>query len=132
MIPPVFQFDIEILPISVGANLILNNISFSTNSSQLLPGSLFELDRVSEFMLLNPTISVEISAHTDDVGAVDFNIQLSRKRAISVEDYLIKKNINKSRMQSVGYGETKPLVPNDSEDNRAINRRVELKIIGMN
>ena len=132
VIPPVFQFDIEILPISVGANLILNNISFSTNSSQLLPGSLFELDRVSEFMLLNPTISVEISAHTDDVGAVDFNIQLSRKRAISVEDYLIKKNINKSRMQSVGYGETKPLVPNDSDDNRAINRRVELKIIGMN
>ena len=128
--PPIVQ-EIEVAPISVGANLILNNISFATNSANLAPGSLLELDRVSEFMLLNPTVRIEVSAHSDDVGAAAFNQQLSQRRAQSVADYLIKKNILPDNMQSVGYGEDKPLVPNDSEDNRARNRRVELMITAM-
>ncbi|MEN8249479.1 MAG: OmpA family protein [Bacteroidota bacterium] len=128
---PVMENEVEVSPIAVGANLILNNISFATNSDQLFPGSLLELDRVSEFMNLNPNITIEVSAHSDDVGAKAFNLQLSERRAASVKDYLIKKNIGVDKMHSVGYGESKPLVPNDSDENRAKNRRVELKIIAV-
>ena len=130
--PPVIQSPIDVAPIAVGANLILNNISFATNSDQLAPSSLLELDRVADFMQLNPTISIEISAHSDDVGAAAFNQQLSQRRALSVEDYLIKKNIKDTFMQSVGYGEERPIVANDSDGNRAKNRRVELMVTGVN
>ena len=128
--PPVVQ-EIEVAPITVGANLILNNISFATNSAQLSPGSLLELDRVAEFMNLNPTVTIEISAHSDDVGAAAFNLQLSERRAASVKEYLGKKNVLETAMVSVGYGEDRPLVPNDSDENRARNRRVELQITAM-
>lgn len=127
--PPVIEEQaIEVAPITVGANLILNNISFATNSANLAPGSLLELDRVGEFMALNPSVKIEISAHSDDVGAAAFNQQLSQRRAQSVADYLKKKNVKEASMESVGYGEERPLVPNDSEENRAKNRRVELQI----
>jgi len=128
----VIQNEIEVAPIEVGANIVLNSISFASNSDHLNPGSLLELDRVSQFMELNPSVTIEISAHSDDIGAADFNKQLSQRRAVSVEDYLEKKNIAANRMQSVGYGEENPLVANDSEENRAINRRVELKVIAIN
>ena len=127
---PITQ-EIEVSPITVGANLILNNISFATNSAQLSPGSLLELDRVAEFMNLNPTITIEISAHSDDVGAAAFNLQLSERRAASVKEYLGKKNVKDEAMVSVGYGETRPVVPNDSDENRARNRRVELQVTAM-
>ena len=130
--PPVVQNAIDVAPIAVGANLILNNISFATNSDQLAPSSLLELDRVADFMQLNPTVSIEISAHSDDIGAAAFNQQLSQRRAISVEDYLLKKNIKETYMQSVGYGEERPIVANDSDENRAKNRRVELMVTGVN
>ncbi len=122
------SLEIEVAPLAIGINLVLNNISFETNSSQLSPGSLLELDRVKDFMVLNANISIEISAHSDDVGGDAFNLSLSQKRASSVEDYLIQKNVSKDRMVSVGYGEQRPIVPNDTEENRAKNRRVELKV----
>lgn len=130
--PPPFEQAIEVAPIAVGANLILNNISFATNSANLSPSSLLELDRVAEFMALNPTVRIEISAHSDDVGAAAFNLQLSERRAKSVEEYLTKKNIPEGNMESVGYGEERPVVPNDSDENRARNRRVELKVLALN
>ena len=125
------NLEIPVAPLAVGVNLILNNISFGSNSSQLSSSSLLELDRVRDFMLLNATISIEISAHSDDVGAADFNLNLSQRRAASVEDYLAQKNIAKTRMKSIGYGEQKPIVANDTDENRATNRRVELKVIGI-
>ncbi len=129
--PTLQNLEIPVAPLAVGVNLVLNNISFSSNSSQLSSSSLLELDRVRDFMLLNPNISIEISAHSDDVGTSEWNLILSNKRAFSVQDYLIQKNIAKERMKSVGYGEEKPIVLNDSEENRATNRRVELKVIGI-
>jgi outer membrane protein OmpA-like peptidoglycan-associated protein len=122
------SIEIEVIPLAVGVNLVLDNISFKSNSSQLSPSSLLELDRVKDFMDLNTNVSIEISAHSDDVGGEAFNLSLSQKRAASVEDYLIQKNIKKERMQSIGYGEQKPIVPNNTEENRARNRRVELKV----
>jgi outer membrane protein OmpA-like peptidoglycan-associated protein len=126
---PAMNMEMEVTPLAVGVSLVLNSISFETNSAQLSAESLLEVDRVHDFMSLNENISIEISAHSDDVGGDNFNLELSKKRAASVEDYLVQKNIPISRMQSVGYGEQKPIVANDSEENRAKNRRVELQVI---
>jgi outer membrane protein OmpA-like peptidoglycan-associated protein len=77
----------------------------------------------------NPAMKVEISGHTDDVGKDIDNQVLSEKRALAVTDYLIKKGINPANIIAVGYGKTKPLVANDSEENRQINRRIEMSIL---
>ncbi len=106
----------------------LKNITFETNSADLNEASYDELERVVNMLSRNPSIKVEISAHTDDVGSDKYNLLLSDRRAESVVKYLTKRNIEIERMIFKGYGETKPLLPNTSDENRAQNRRVELKI----
>jgi outer membrane protein OmpA-like peptidoglycan-associated protein len=69
-----------------------------------------------------------LSAHTDDIGTDAYNDQLSAKRGEATLEYIVKKGIDRSRLTSIGYGKHKPLVPNDSDKNRAINRRVEFKV----
>ncbi len=110
----------------------LKNITFETNSADLNEVSYAELGRVVDMMNKNPNIKVEISAHTDDIGSDAYNLLLSDRRAKSVVSYLQKKKIDIKRMIFKGYGETKPLVPNNSKENRAKNRRVELKITDLN
>jgi len=73
-------------------------------------------------------VKLEISAHTDDKGGDDFNLKLSDKRALSVVKYLTDKKIAAPRLIAKGYGKTKPLVPNDSDENRAKNRRVQFTV----
>jgi outer membrane protein OmpA-like peptidoglycan-associated protein len=121
-----------IVPIEINSLLTLNNITFATNSAELLKTSQFELDRVMELMQMNPGLVVEISAHSDDVGEENFNLKLSEKRAQSALVYLTKKGISKERLVAVGRGESKPVVPNDSDANRNLNRRVELRILKIN
>jgi len=72
---------------------------------------------------------VEIQGHTDNIGSAAYNMKLSRKRAESVKSYLDKKGIYSTRLKSEGYGFAKPVVPNTTPENRALNRRVELKPI---
>ena len=82
-------------------------------------------------MQQNPAMKVEISGHTDVVGAKNYNIFLSRKRAEAVKDVLTKKGIDSRRIKAVGYGTSKPLASNDDEaDGRELNRRVEFKVTG--
>lgn len=109
-----------------------NNITFETNSSDLNTNSYLELDKIIDLLNKNPNINVEISAHTDDVGSESYNLNLSEKRAKSVVNYLVDHDVNSNRLIAKGYGESQPLVANNSEQNRAKNRRVELKIIGSN
>ena len=77
----------------------------------------------------NPTITIEIAAHTDDVGNEEYNFKLSERRDKSVIVYLNKKGIANTRFAPKGYGKSKPLIPNDTEEGRALNRRVELIIL---
>ena len=126
------NLSMDIAAIAIDASLILNNITFASNSADLSPNSLLELDRVIEFMNLNPGVEIEVSAHSDDVGADAYNLQLSQRRASSVKDHLVKSEIQNTRIASVGYGETRPIAPNDTDENRARNRRVELKITAIN
>jgi outer membrane protein OmpA-like peptidoglycan-associated protein len=77
----------------------------------------------------NPAVEIEMSAHTDSRGSDEYNVKLSANRAKSVMDYIISKGIASTRIISEGYGETKPVVPNDTDENRQLNRRVEFTIL---
>jgi outer membrane protein OmpA-like peptidoglycan-associated protein len=123
------KLTVKLKQLKEDTKLTLENITFEFNSADLNSSSYAELDRVVKLMLDNPSIKVEISAHTDNTGSDAYNLRLSKRRAKSVLDYLLEQNIGIDRLISQGYGKTKPLVPNDSDENRALNRRVELKIV---
>ena len=109
---------------------ILKKVEFQTGSSKLTPDSLPILDEVASLLVANPEIGMlSIEGHTDDRGDDASNLKLSTDRARACLDYLVeKKSVAGNRLTSAGYGETKPLKPNDSAANRATNRRVEFKI----
>jgi OOP family OmpA-OmpF porin len=113
----------------VGKAVVLNNIYFETDKSELLASSNEELDKLFKMLMDNPKIVIEISGHTDNTGTKDHNKLLSEARAKAVVDYLIKKGIQKDKLTYKGYGADKPIATNDTEEGRAKNRRVEFKII---
>ncbi len=121
--------NIYLHPLVKDFTLVLNNINFDFDKYDLRPESIKELEKILNIMNENPKIIVEISAHTDDRGSEEYNSQLSQQRANSVVQYLISKNIDKNRLTAKGYGFKKPKVPNDSEYNRFLNRRVEFRIL---
>lgn len=127
------RLTVELQPLMVKVPIRLNNINFEYNSADLLEGSYSELNRVVQLLKENPDIHVEIMAHTDDFGSDEYNNVLANKRANSVVDYLVVVGgIANDRLVPKGYGESMPLVPNDSDENRAKNRRVEMKILDEN
>jgi outer membrane protein OmpA-like peptidoglycan-associated protein len=126
------KLDVKLTALKPKTRLTLKEITFQTNSAELAASSFAELDRVVKLMIENPDLRIEISAHTDDIGSDSYNLKLSDKRSESVVNYLIEKFIPVGRLVSKGYGKSLPLVPNISDENRARNRRVELKIIDQN
>jgi outer membrane protein OmpA-like peptidoglycan-associated protein/tetratricopeptide (TPR) repeat protein len=124
-----FNITVLLEPIEVGNKVVLNNIFFETNKFDLKNESLAELAKLVEFMTLNPTLHIEISGHTDNVGNIQANQILSENRAKSVYQYLVSNKIDASRLVFKGYGDTQPVAPNDSEEGRKKNRRTEFKII---
>jgi outer membrane protein OmpA-like peptidoglycan-associated protein len=87
------------------------------------------LSSIVELLQRNPTVTIEISAHTDDVGTDEYNLDLSNKRAFSVTNYLRNHGVPSSQLVAKGYGKSRPLVENTSDENRAKNRRVELVVL---
>jgi outer membrane protein OmpA-like peptidoglycan-associated protein/tetratricopeptide (TPR) repeat protein len=124
-----FNISVLLEPIEIGNKVILNNIFFDTNKFDLKPESIGELQKLIDFMKLNPSLHIELSGHTDNVGNDDINQTLSENRAKSVYQYLITNKIDASRLVYKGYGKTQPIAPNDSEEGRHKNRRTEFKII---
>jgi outer membrane protein OmpA-like peptidoglycan-associated protein len=116
--------------IKAGEISVLRHVFFDTGKATLTPESSDELDKFLLMMQQNTKVRVEIGGHTDNVGSHDINVQLSQRRAVSVKNYLTSKGIESKRITAVGYGETKPIVSNDDEEGgRAINRRVEFKVL---
>ena len=109
--------------------VVLNNIYFDFDKYELKAESFTELGRVVKFLLDNPNVKIEISAHTDNRGSSDYNSALSQKRAESVVSYLVQQGIDSGRLTAKGYGETIPVADNSTEEGSAKNRRVEMKII---
>ena len=121
--------NILLQPIRKDVDIVLNNIFFDSGKAELKPESFAELDKLQKLLQQNASLTVEISGHTDNVGKDTDNHVLSEKRAAAVVAYLTAKGINASHIKAAGYGETRPLLPNDTEENRRLNRRIEMKIL---
>jgi len=115
--------------VEVGLTVELKNVYFDYNKTTLKSESFVELDKVYDFLNRNPRVEVEIAGHTDNVGTDQYNATLSQGRCQSVVDYLISKGIAGSRLTPHGYGESKPIDTNDTEEGRANNRRVEVTVL---
>lgn len=121
--------DLYLVPIEIGQVFRLNNVFFDFDKYNLRPESYVELDRVVGFLNEYPNVEIEMSAHTDSKGSDAYNFTLSDNRAKSVRDYILSKGIAPGRIISQGYGETKLVATNDTDEGRQLNRRVEFTIL---
>jgi outer membrane protein OmpA-like peptidoglycan-associated protein len=107
----------------------LRNIFFDFDKATLRPESKTELERVYTLLIENPRMKVRVAGHTDSQGSDEYNQRLSEARAKSVQDYLISRGIPANRLAFIGYGESRPIDTNDTDEGRQNNRRVELEIL---
>jgi len=129
-----FSPELCLIPYEIDKPIVLKDVLYEFNKAELTEDSKGKLDYLYTIMIDNPTIEIELSAHTDSKGKDAYNLDLSNRRAKSCVDYLVGKGIPLSRMTSKGYGETRPVAPNElpnGKDNpagRALNRRTEFKV----
>lgn len=121
--------DIELVKLEVGMKIVLRNIYYDVAKATLRPESVAELDRLVRIMDQNPTLVVEIGGHTDSDGSDTYNEKLSQARSQSVVDYLTDAGIAENRLVALGYGEKEPMAPNDTKENKQLNRRTEFKVL---
>lgn len=109
---------------------VLKNMFFATDKTDILPSSENALQELYNLLSGNPDIRIRIIGHTDDVGTVEYNQRLSEGRSASVKGEMVKRGIDADRIETEGHGELDPIVANDSDDHRQMNRRVEIEILG--
>jgi outer membrane protein OmpA-like peptidoglycan-associated protein len=114
--------------ITVGQTITLQNILFDQGKADIRPESKIELDKLVTFMQENPGAEIELSGHTSSEGERTMNISLSYRRVKACKDYIVAKNIAEDRIIAVGFGPDRPVAPNDTEPDRAKNRRVEMRL----
>ncbi len=119
----------DLVPIEVGAKLTLKNIYFNASKYDLKPESFPELDRLVTVMQSNPTLQIKLEGHTDTIGDFDANVELSRNRVNAVKRYLVGKGIGAGRIETVGYGPSRPINTTRSLKERPENRRVEMVVV---
>ncbi len=124
-----FTKDVALKKIEIGSIIVLKNIFFDFDKATIRPESANELERLIKLLNDNPTIKIELGSHTDSKGSDEYNMKLSDSRSNSVVSYLIGKGISASRLVAKGYGETKPIDTNDTDEGRQNNRRTEFKIL---
>lgn len=123
-----FLLNIPLTPIKAGATMVLKNIFFNSGSFELREDSKIELLRFVDLMRQNPKMNIEIGGHTDSNGSQTANQMLSQNRAKSVYEFLTQNRIKSERLSFKGYGETKPIADNETEEGRQKNRRTEFKV----
>lgn len=121
--------DMYLQPIEVGLTVRLKNVYFDFDKTTLKSESFVELDKVVDFLQKNPTVEIEIAGHTDFKGTDDYNFNLSQGRCQSVVDYIVSQGVDSYRLTPHGYGESKPIDTNDTDEGRANNRRVEFTVM---
>lgn len=109
-------------------DMAAQGITFATGSAAILKPSFANLDKIVEILKSEPTYLVDIDGHTDNVGTPESNLELSQKRADACRDYLVNHGIAASRIKSTGFGDTRPVADNATEEGRAKNRRTEFRI----
>ena len=120
---------VDVAELVPGDAVVLQNIQFEYNSSALTEDSQAGIQMLTEFLRRNLELKVELAGHTDNVGSESYNRKLSSERADSVRNALIANGIDADRLSAKGYGASRPLAPNDTEEHRALNRRTEMIII---
>ncbi|MDR0926592.1 MAG: OmpA family protein [Ignavibacteria bacterium] len=121
--------DLYLVPLEKGQELVMNNLFFATAEYELLPESFPELERLVKSMKENPNMRIRVSGHTDNVGSASNNMTLSNNRVASVKKFIVSKGIAETRIEAKGYGATKPIASNKTDEGKAKNRRVECTII---
>ena len=124
-----FQMNVPLQPIVVGGTVVLKNVFFESGLYSLREESKAELMRLVDLLQKQPTMTIEIGGHTDNVGQKSDNQLLSENRAKAVEDFLVQNGIDRQRLSHKGYGDTKPIATNNTEEGRAQNRRTEFTVI---
>lgn len=109
--------------------LLLLGVGFEFNSSKLTAESYPVLYHVSKTLIENPNLRIEIEGHCDNSGTTEVNQKISQQRADVVKNYMLERDIDESRIKAVGYGSTKPIADNSTEEGKAMNRRIEFKVI---
>ncbi|MGK7392371.1 MAG: OmpA family protein [Candidatus Cyclobacteriaceae bacterium M2_1C_046] len=120
---------ISLKPIEKGTRVVLEDVLFEQSRARLLPQSYDELNQVVKLMKDNPDLKIRLEGHTDTRGSQKANLKLSKMRVEAVKDYLVEQGISKRRIKGKGYGGSRPLFTDDSEENRMKNRRVEFVIV---
>ena len=110
---------------------VIEGINFKTGSADILPGSYVLLDRAAKVLQDYPDVKLEISGHTDSRGKADYNRDLSQRRADAVKTYFVTRGVASERLQSIGYGPTRPIANNKTQSGRATNRRTEFRLINV-
>jgi len=126
---PIGEDDLAKVELIEGKVIVLNNIYFDLDHDDFLPRSYRQLYALVKIMKENPQMRIEIHGHTDNIGTDEYNNTLSQSRATAVVNYVIEHGIDARRVFPRGYGSTKPVAPNASEDGRQENRRVEFLIL---
>jgi len=121
--------NIELTPLAVGDKITLKNVYFEMSKSDLLSASYAELDKLVAMMHDNPNMAIRLEGHTDIIGDHAKNLQLSQDRVLACERYLVQKGIDTDRIQTIGYGDTRPITTKGTDEDRKINRRVEFDIL---
>ena len=121
--------DITLEPLEAGNQVTMNNLFFATASAGIEEASLSELNQLYDLLKKNTDLRLEISGHTDSDGSASFNQKLSEARAAAVRDRLVERGIDPARLVAIGKGDTMPVAPNDSDVNKALNRRTEVKVL---
>lgn len=120
---------VELVPVNSGEEFVFENVFFDFDKYELKEASISSLRRLLKFLKENPNVNIEINGHTDNVGSKEYNKKLSLERAKSVQDYLVNNGMHPARVLVVGRGDMEPMVPNSSARNKALNRRITIKVL---
>ncbi len=123
--------NIYLTPIMANQIFTINNLLFERGKSTLMEDSYLALEKLIGILLENPKLKIELAGHTDGLGSPRAKQTLSFQRVERIKDYLIEFGIDRKRIETVGYGGAKPIAPNNNEENRAKNRRVEIKVLAV-
>jgi outer membrane protein OmpA-like peptidoglycan-associated protein/tetratricopeptide (TPR) repeat protein len=125
-----YDMDFELMKIQMKSEIVLSNIYYDFNKSNLRETSKIELDKLASMLIETPAVVVQISAHTDEIGREAYNLKLSAARAQSVVDYLVMKGIDRKRLIAKGYGESRLLIKNArTDEEHQANRRTTFKVL---
>ncbi|HSG34312.1 MAG TPA: OmpA family protein [Sphingomonadaceae bacterium] len=114
-----------------GQSILVNlpdGVTFAVDSSAISPAFQGTLDQIANSLVQYPDSLVDVMGHTDSTGSEQYNLDLSRRRANSVADYLVLRGVSRARIETIGYGENYPVASNETAEGRARNRRVEIRI----